>query len=52
MPKNKYELVKNYYDNGLWSKQRVYNAVGKWITSEQYEEITGEPYEGGDNGQA
>lgn len=47
MPKNKYELVKNYYDNGLWSKQRVYNAVGKWITAEQYEEITGEPYEGG-----
>lgn len=46
MPKNKYDLVKNYYDNGLWSKQRVYNAVGKWITTKQYEEITGEPYKG------
>lgn len=53
MPKNKYEMVKDYYDRGLWSKQRVYNAVGKWITAKQYEEITGELYEGGgDNGQA
>lgn len=25
--------------------ERVYNAVGKWITAEEYEEITGEPYE-------
>lgn len=45
MPKNKYDMVKDYYDRRLWSKQRVYNAVGKWITAEQYEEITGEPYE-------
>lgn len=41
-----YAKVKEYYDNGLWSKQRVYNAVGKWITQDEYEEITGEPYEG------
>lgn len=45
MPKNKYDMVKDYYDRRLWSKQRVYNAVGKWITAEEYEEITGEPYE-------
>lgn len=37
--------VKKYYDDGIWSKTRVYNAVGKWITPEEYEEITGEPYE-------
>lgn len=37
--------VKGYYDKGLWSKERVYNAVGKWITPEEYKEITGEPYE-------
>ena len=44
----KYELVKNYYDKGLWSKTRVRNAVIKgWITAEEYELITGEPYDGG-----
>ena len=43
----RYEQVKSYYDNGLWNKHRVYNAVVKgWITAEEYEEITGEPYEG------
>ena len=36
--------VKAYYDNGLWNKQRVYNAVGKWITADEYKEITGEYY--------
>lgn len=40
-----YEKVKKYYDEGVWSITRVYNAVGKWITAEEYEEITGEPYE-------
>ena len=42
--------VKNYYDKGLWSKERVYNAVtnpasAPWITAAEYEEITGEKYE-------
>lgn len=36
--------VKVYYDNGLWNKQRVYNAVGKWITADEYQEIIGEGY--------
>ena len=40
-----YEKVKGYYDKKLWSKTRVYNAVGKWITAGEYEEITGETYE-------
>lgn len=40
-----YEKVKGYYDKKLWSKTRVYNAVGKWITAAEYEEITGETYE-------
>lgn len=41
-----YELIKGYYDSGLWDKERVYNVVGKknGITPEEYEEITGEPY--------
>ena len=42
----KFELVKRYYDQGLWSKARVRNAVIKeWITAEEYELITGEVYE-------
>lgn len=36
----KFELVKGYYVRGLWNKNRVGNAVGKWITAEEYEEIT------------
>jgi len=42
----KYELVKSYYDKGLWSEARVRMAVEKgWITEEEFTEITGEPYE-------
>lgn len=45
-----YDKVKSFFDNGLWSKQRVYNAVtnpasNPWITKQEYEEITGEAYE-------
>ena len=43
----KFELVKNYYETGRWSKKAVRNAVAKgWITAEEYEEITGEEYDG------
>lgn len=42
----KFKLVKRYYDNGLWNKEMVRNAVVKgWITAAEYEEITGEVYE-------
>lgn len=49
MSKN-FEKVKEYYDDGVWSKERVYNAVtnptsNPWLTPEEYEEITGEKYE-------
>lgn len=41
----KFELVKMYYDSGLWKKKAVRNAVVReWITAEEYEEITGEVY--------
>lgn len=41
----KFEKVKGFYDNGLWSKAKVRNAVVKdWITAAEYEEITGEAY--------
>lgn len=39
----KFEIVKHYYKNGIWSKERVAAAVGRWITAEEYEEIVGEP---------
>lgn len=43
----KFEKVKRYYDSGLWNKVMVKNAVRKgWITAEEYQIITGEPYEG------
>ena len=35
MSKN-FEKVKRFYDNGIWNEARVYNAVGKWITKEEY----------------
>lgn len=41
MSKN-FEKVKAYYNRGLWSIERVRSAVGKWITAEEYKEITGE----------
>ena len=40
----KFALVKGYYDSGRWSRRKVYDAVGRWITATEYEEITGEPY--------
>lgn len=43
MSKN-YNKVLNYYNKKLWSKQKVFNAVGKWITAEEYQTIVGEPY--------
>lgn len=41
----KFALVKEYYDAGLWKKKAVKNAVGRgWITAAEYTEITGEEY--------
>ena len=39
-----FEKVKDFYERGLWSKNRVHAVVGKWITPEEYKEITGEDY--------
>ena len=42
----KFNKVKNYYDRSLWNLTMVRNAVVKgWITAEEFELITGEPYE-------
>lgn len=41
----KFYKVKDYYDRGLWNIERVRNAVVKgWITAEEFELITGQPY--------
>ena len=40
-----FKKVKGYYDSGLWSIERVRNAVVKgWITAQEYKTITGEVY--------
>lgn len=42
----KFELVKGYYDAGLWEKKAVKNAVlREWITADEYAVITGEGFE-------
>ena len=43
----KYYTLKQYYEKGYWTKKMLRNAViKKWITAEEFEEITGEPYDG------
>ena len=40
-----YEKIKEYYDTGLWSEERVRNMVIKGvITKEEFYDITGEFY--------
>ena len=39
-----YGKVKDYYERGLWDLSRVYRVVGKWITADEYKEITGKDY--------
>ena len=42
---SKFEKVKGYFDKGLWNIERVRNAVVKgWITPEEFQIITGQPY--------
>lgn len=43
-----FELVKKYYNNGTWGIGRIGEAVSKsWITADEFEQITGQSYEGG-----
>lgn len=42
MHSRNYEKVKKHYDDKRWPEEAVRNAVGRWITEEEYEEITGE----------
>ena len=41
-----YEKIKEYYNTGLWSEERVRNMVIKGIiTEEEYASIIGKEYE-------
>lgn len=41
-----FEKIKNYYQLGLWSKERVRNMVEKGVISEEeYNTIVAEEYE-------
>ena len=40
-----YDKVKKWYDQGLWTLDMVFSAVPKMITADEYEQITGQPYE-------
>ena len=45
----KFEQVKRFYDLGVWSEEKVKNAVIKsWITPEEFSSITGKKYKGGE----
>jgi len=40
-----FKKIKKWYEQGLWTKEMVAQAVEKGvITAEQYEEIVGEPH--------
>lgn len=39
-----FDKVQTYYNNGLWNESRVRLAVGKWITEDEFTEITGSAY--------
>ena len=41
----KFDTVKKYFNMGMWTEQKVKNAVAKgWITAEEFESITGKEY--------
>lgn len=42
MHSKKFDRVKGYYDKGLWTADMVRNAVGKWITDDEADEILSE----------
>lgn len=44
MHSENYEKVKLYYETDRWTTDMVRNAVGRWITEEEYIEITGLEY--------
>lgn len=33
------QKIKKWYKEGLWTRQQVLDAIGKWLTEEEAEEI-------------
>ena len=47
MHSKKFKKIKSWHESGIWTKRMVTDAVIKnWITAAEYEEITGEPFQG------
>ena len=44
MSKN-FEKVKSFFEARLWPLSWVINAVDKWITADEFQEITGQVYD-------
>lgn len=41
-----FAMAKKYYEDGRWNKAQIAHLVEiERLTAEEYEEITGEPYE-------
>lgn len=40
-----FKTVSEHYKHHLWNETMVRNAVGRWITAEECEEIIGKPME-------
>ena len=40
-----FNTVSEYYKKHLWNNEMVKNAIGRWITAEEYTEITKKPVE-------
>lgn len=40
-----FDKVNDYYERGLWGIDRVQSAVGKWITADEFKEITNKPFD-------
>lgn len=40
----KFEVVERHYKRNTWSKSQVADAVGVWITEDEYFDIIGEKY--------
>lgn len=44
MHSENYNKVLKFYKTGLWDLRKVRDAVGRWITADEYKEITGDKY--------
>ena len=38
-----FSKAKEYFDNGFWTEEMVYDCVGRGISLDQYYQITGRP---------